>query len=75
MLDSMIITVNSAILTSLNRVWTDRGIVLTYLVELHIEQAFLTDLYRKRRLGAIYSGLTILFVYTFGCHLIRLNQV
>lgn len=71
----MVITVKSAVLTSLNLSRSDRGIMLIYFAKLPVELVFLTHLSKKRTLGALYSDPTILFVKTLGCHIIHLKQV
>lgn len=73
MLFIMNLNAKSALATSLNRGRSDRGIVSTYSAIFDIELGFLNKVYRKSRLGAFYSRLTILFVYMFGCHVIHLK--
>lgn len=62
MLVIMVITVKSDVLTSLDYGRSDRGINLTYLVDLSVAMELMTELYSKRRLDVYYSSLTALFV-------------
>lgn len=56
MLAIMVITLKSAVPTNRIQGESDRGVMLIYFVEFPVEMVFLTDLYRKKRFGAFYSG-------------------